>query len=490
MRESKTIKAIPTGDFAMAKVNVKALLIDKGEKYGLILGAVLMLLFASLGVYELSASPDPDKFIKEVDNTAKNVTNSVNGPATGAVPPLPDNIVNPPKISAVHSTWSYNWFFDPIAPPDKRRINPVVLPVSEMQADFMWAKMVANDIKVGADGTPEIGTLPGGGKNGHEARRRACRLSSCRRQLMRQRNAYGPRALPMAPQGLGPMGPMAVRQPAMAAPAVIEGGAREKIEYVPLDPEKLKDKRLAWTIFPRRMVVVQGSFPYKAQIEEIQKALRLDNPIDVFDVYKEEETPLFKGVLVQRQILLPDGTVEIPWADIDVVSNYMRTIYPRKYGDKPDDTNTQYVLLHGGHRLVMPLPILMEGKYPDIRLETIKETIRKQIALNKPPEKKKGPLTGCAARDPFAAIQTARRGRRRPAECRSSRRQGASQGSGNEGRANARDQIRRAARIRADPLHRRRYCARPPLPVPHEGADAKPELVGADGQEGAADQAR
>ena len=379
----------------MAKVNFKNLLVDKGEKYALIAAGALMLLFAILGVLELSASPDTDKFIKDVSATTNSVTSTINGPSDPKyVAQLPDKVVHPPKIGPVSSNWVYNLFFDPIAPPDKRRINPVVLPIAEMQADFMWAKMLANDVREGPDG-PIIGVVPAKGKDklGDNA------ATLVKEQEARQKGAqtYSPRpGLPQAPKG-GPNG--------AAMPAPIETGPRDKVEYLPLDPEKLKDKRLAWTIYPRRMVVVQASFPFKAQIEEIQRALRLENPIDVFDVYKPEETPLFKGVLVQRQVLLPDGTVETPWTDLDVVSNYMRSIYPRKYGDKPDDPSTQYVLLHKGHRLVMPLPMLMGGKYPEIRMETIKETIKKQIALNKPPEVKKDPSQLLGQGDPFESVR-------------------------------------------------------------------------------------
>ncbi len=40
----------------------------------------------------------------------------------------------------------------------------------------------------------------------------------------------------------------------------------------------MKDYRPALTLYPQRMVVVQASFPYKAQIEEIQKALSAARP--------------------------------------------------------------------------------------------------------------------------------------------------------------------------------------------------------------------
>jgi hypothetical protein len=179
--------------------------------------------------------------------------------------------------------------------------------------------------------------------------------------------------------------------------APIETGERLGVEYVPLDPEKLEGKRLALTIYPQRMVVVHAAFPYKAQVEEIQKALRIekDKASEVFNLVTNDDPPVrgpyFRGFVVERQILLPDGTVDVPWQPLDAEGNYRSTIFPRKVGDKEDDPSMAYVMLGEEHELDMPLPLLLSGGFPAVQLPGIKATIQKLSTLNKPPAQPKSP---------------------------------------------------------------------------------------------------
>src|SRR5262249_5274185 len=98
-----------------------------------------------------------------------------------------------------------------------------------------------------------------------------------------------------------------------------------------------------------------------------------------------DATPQFRGFVVERQILLPDGRVDVPWKNLDVEANYRETIFPRKYGDTDEEPGAQYVMLNEDHELTMPLPLLLSGKYPEVGLKSILSTVQKLSALKKPP---------------------------------------------------------------------------------------------------------
>lgn len=168
--------------------------------------------------------------------------------------------------------------------------------------------------------------------------------------------------------------------------AQIEVGERLGIEYVPLDPEKLEGKRLALTIYPQRMMIIHGAFPYKEQVQEIARALRIKEPAEIFDP-KNDAAPIFKGFLIQRKILYPDYRIAADWHTLNYESHYKDTIYPRTLGDQEDPPELSYVKLPPEAEMVMPLPDLsaMKGRYPEIGLESIRNTIQKASALSKPP---------------------------------------------------------------------------------------------------------
>jgi hypothetical protein len=356
----------------MAKANFKTLLIDKGERYVLIAAGGAMLLFALLGVMNMSSGTDPNAIVNDLTNVASKQTTALNSPDPKDVSPPP--ALTPPKTNDFKSPSKDKLWFDPVAPPDKGRINPRVLKIAEIQANFLHAKVKAYDIRESGDGSKQIAVLPGQGKDKIDA--------DVAKQFVTE--ATQRFAIAASPLRKGPGAPPA---------AEIQAGPRDEVEYVPLDPERLKDKRFALTIYPRRMVIIQASFPYKEQIKEIKEALRLENANEVFDVYKPEETPRFLGVLLQRQVRYPDGKIESDWADLDVEARYRTSIFPRKVENKPEEPGVPYVLLPSGsgHRFTMPLPALLSGSYPEIRLPTIVDTIKKLAALNRPPEKSQAP---------------------------------------------------------------------------------------------------
>ena len=451
----------------MAKINVKALLVEKGERYAVYAAGGIMLLLMIVGIIKLGDAPNPQDLIKDIDGSAAKITSAVNNPK-GDVPLLPDYATKHQVFVAVRGGTANSLFFDPINPPDNRRINPSVLPIFDIQADFIGAKILAYDIRITEDGEMRIGVMkltstkgeptdkskhaefinqlqskggtrkkapagfngnPGTGFMGHPMGQMgylgnpaAGIMGNPMGQMGYPANPMGQMGYPANPMAgimgnpasgfMGnPMGQMgfAGRPPGpgiMGNPmgqmgymggspgnypggpggnAAIESGDRYGIEYVTLDPEKLEGKRLALTIYPQRMVVIQAAFPYKAQVEEIRRALRLSATAEVFDP-ANDAVPLFRGFVIERQVLQPNGKVDIDWQPLNVEEKYRETIFRRTVSEQPERPEMQFVKLPEENQLVMPLPWLVSGGYAGLRLAPLLETIRKLQILNKPLE--------------------------------------------------------------------------------------------------------
>ena len=169
----------------------------------------------------------------------------------------------------------------------------------------------------------------------------------------------------------------------------IEGANDEEID------KQLNGRRLAITIKPARMAVLQASFPYRAELEKFRIALRLK---DINQLFQQQEEPVFYGVDVQRREYRPRGKGQEPellqdWTSVDLAAESQELRAVKLYYNE-DDQNLRRVMLHEDHLLVMPLPHEYpgSGKYPDFsKLKTINDSIAKMKkqdkSLNQPPPK-------------------------------------------------------------------------------------------------------
>lgn len=450
----------------MAKVNVKQVMIEKGERYAFMAAGGITVLLMILGLMEMSDSPDSDQFVKDVEQNTQRIKSSINNPSAD-VPQLPDHARRNVTFPAVRMADLRALNFDPIAPPDTRRTNPSVKQVAEIEAKFMWAKIPALDIR-DIGGKPHIGVMftKAAKVENIDKERRGQFMKDLDRRLNINRPKRNPNMGMMGqfgfmgggpegpggfnlgggpegpglggmdlgggpgpggpggpgpggpgPGGPGPGGPGGpggrfgimggegvgfdgrghVMGPMGGHGAPIETGERQGVEYVPLDPDKLGDRRFALTIYPQRMVIIHAAFPYRDQIREFARALRLKDDAEVFDP-KNDAAPIFKGFLIQRRMLYLDNRVAADWHDLNYEAHYRETIYPRALGDHEDPWELAYVKLPVESKMVMPLPDLsgLKGTYPEITLKSIQDTLQKARDLNKPPAlpKSTSKLTG------------------------------------------------------------------------------------------------
>jgi hypothetical protein len=404
---------------AKSKTSMKDLFLKKGEFIALgIAGAGLVILLL-WGVMTGLGAENPDKISKELTTKSQSIQSMLaqNDPnAESAKPPvLPDWVNKPPAYSKI-SPYDFpisGPLFDPIAKPDTKRENPNVLRIGNYQADIIRAPMKAYDITY--DDPPKIAvkiTKTKGkfdktelAKLGKDLRTRA-KSGSAKHKT--KKKAARPAAMPPGGFPPGAMPPGMVDSPdggGMLMPGMEGTGGygfgmdngfdlsaqrtETAISYVPLDAldqSMAEGKYPAMTVMPLRMVVINADFPFKDQVEEVKRAMRLRSAAEALPYVR------FDGFNVRRRVSYTKSNGEVavvqPWADYDYVDKYIELIDARKIADyfegadpnRPRDAYLPYFYRYED-ALVMPLPELVTelGSYPEIKLPSITATIDKMI---------------------------------------------------------------------------------------------------------------
>lgn len=460
----------------MAKAGGKDFLIEKGEKLGLGIAAGLGLLLLALGIMGLGNRPqDPDRYQRELKTKADALTATMNQP-TADILPVSADLARPATAEPVKFAANVAAYFDATTPPDGRRTAPLVLSLTEGQADMVTLKIPATDIqflernesgevtkfKVGVVATKEKDKAEPG-KFLADISKRFGKGMLRYRQNPGAGTAGGAGMLGGPPGGAGALGGpppgaggggmfgagggmiggpppggggMLGGPPPGAGGGMIGGpppggggfggrgggpppggpsfpGApgglggvqdeRLEVKYLfgssdeEIDKEmaKVPGARLAITIQPQRMVVLQASFPYAAQLLNYARALRYKDVKELYAV--PDDMPTFLGVDVQRRTYQMKGREREmiqDWTPVDPTTNsqFLRAV---AIGYKEDSLDLKRVMLHEDHLLVMPLPHEIAGKYPETNppnLPTIKQAISKSKlqdpkALAGPPPK-------------------------------------------------------------------------------------------------------
>jgi hypothetical protein len=413
----------------VAKVNFKELLLAKGEKGLLILGAVGLGGLLIWSVMTAFGGPDsPSVTAQKLQSEAQRIQSGVNSTAEGQVDDLPEWVKKQSGFVMVDGR-NYQMAppFEPTLEPSKLRdLPPVLTPLPRdigggVQYNLIRAPMPAYDVKI-ENGKVLIGVLSQVKINPNDKQV----ISKFRRGIKdRAGNAANLRQQP--PQGGNPggggrggAGMGAPGGPGMGAPGGpgMGGGGRGGgmmggmggrgggmsggmggynanenrtetfVKYVtPEEFDKNPSYVPAVTVYPLRMVSVQMAFPLKQQFEEIRKALKLQSLSEAIELsgYNKPEG-LFLGIEVERREIMPDGTA-FEWAKFDHENIYRTTIMNRKLGDLEDDGYASYFTLPAyNQRLAAPYPILAEGLggYDTITLDSIAESIERLKAQNKP----------------------------------------------------------------------------------------------------------
>lgn len=318
----------------MAKANFKDILLQKGEKIAIGFGAVLLGLFAVLGVMALAGADSPEGTAKDFSNQASRIQSQVAAQG-GPAEPLPEAYTKPFKIVELKS----GEFalagspFEPVAMPDLLHDNPRVLNIVDAHFSILRAPMRAIDIQYIDEKTVQVGYLKDGIKKNTNTKKINDEIRKFLKDQERagkgmQNRPKGPYPPPRGPAGPGgapggpgtppgggfpggrggPGGPGGPGMPpggfgGPGGPGMPPGSGspdggdmsgfgggmmgsgfggygnalRDDRTIAYATPEEIQQKNLplAETVYPLRAAVVHMAFPLKQQIDEVRKALRI-----------------------------------------------------------------------------------------------------------------------------------------------------------------------------------------------------------------------
>jgi uncharacterized membrane protein YgcG len=152
-------------------------------------------------------------------------------------------------------------------------------------------------------------------------------------------------------------------------------------------------KKLAKTVFPTRMAIVSGSFPYRAQLEEYRRALHFDSIESMLGTV----SPEFLGIMVQRRTVKPNGEPITDWEDLDIDTPIKQLKLMSTGYAKENEEFQRYGIIVYPNRLVMPRPKLIRHEnYPDEKLSLLTKVItdakKSTEVVAPPPPPRKSPF--------------------------------------------------------------------------------------------------
>lgn len=434
---------------AKVKFDPKDFLLRKGEVLVMGVSGFFLLLMLIWGASTWSTAKDPEKESKQLSDKAKGVSQKINNgtadPADSDKIQLPPWVVKPYVFNTASATAfkQSGPLFDPTAQPSTKRENPGVLTIGEYQVDMTRAAMLGYDIifdPTSGDALIAVLTTKSENKLDDEKIKKATddlragvdrnfRARQKLRDQLKQQNQNngpgpggvgpmgpGPGGVGPGPGGFGSMPPMGMMPPGMS-PGGTLGGTYEQnnrrteqaIKYIPLKEidTAIKAGNLpAFTVLPLRLVTVHAVVPYKKQLEEIKRSLRLPIPpmnakkedIERSDAEAKQWGPWYDGFEVQRRVtrIMPNGQEVVieDWPDTkdpkDTSGNYkveelyIDRIDTKKIADHFDEGYIPYFLKQD-MALSMPMPQLAKDlnvKYPEIKLKDILDNIEKLKKAN------------------------------------------------------------------------------------------------------------
>jgi hypothetical protein len=448
---------------AKPKLDLKGFLLRKGEVLVMGVAGFFLALLLIWGVSKRTSAQDPTKIANDLKMKSQAVYTKIQSGTpdeTDAqalkLPPwlTTSNAFKPAHVPQFTQTGP---LFDPTAQPNTKRENPGVLGLGEYQVDLTRAAMLGYDITPDPNGDPLIAVLV---KKAETSKLDKTKIDDAANKLRRRGQLFrnnrlrlggmgvpgpggfpgpggpgapgGPGGPPPGPGGPGGPGmggmPPAIGMPpgmGLGGPHGFAGGGafgdgqrtELAIKYIPLkeiDAAVAKGNLPAFTVIPLRLVTVHAVVPYKKQVDEIKRALRLPSPRPILDgtgkvtnqaeIDKAEADarqwgPYYDGFEVQRRVskIMPDGRLEViqEWPDPpqdpnDTSGNYkfeelyIEKIDTRKIADNFDEGYLPY-FIKPEMMLAMPLPQLAKDlnvKYPEVKLKEIVENIERLKKAN------------------------------------------------------------------------------------------------------------
>ncbi|HEV3203231.1 MAG TPA: hypothetical protein VGY77_02555, partial [Gemmataceae bacterium] len=319
----------------LKNIDFKQLLLQKGERFALVVCVGIMGLL--LVIYGLSSvlSAGPQKNVDEITKLRASADSSwKSSQPTEGLESLPDDLkgVEYKKVDADLYACT-QLYFQLLEREDKKWRIPLVLAPDEFQVGLLRTALQSYILQKDPNGKivamvlKEKAAADKMSEQAQKNRREAFKKVDGLLGSIQKKLKSNPRTIvPPLPPGGGEGGMGA------AGPGGREGGiglglpggpgdrgqsaAIKEMDLKPVPVDKLEGEILAEAYTPIRMVEVIGMFPYKAQLEEFRKALRMNTVEELF--HEQASTPEFTGFNIQRRVYTLDGKpVREEWEDLD-----------------------------------------------------------------------------------------------------------------------------------------------------------------------------
>lgn len=386
---------------------------DKGEKIALGVCLAIMVLFGAIGLWGSITAPSPkanaDEMKKQADSKKSAFANAEPGDSdkpgpesTGTKLALIDKV--DPSAYRGRQMFSESEFID-----TKRR-PPNILTIDDAKASVarvaVRSYMFSKDLKSitvlkggGAPGGAMAG--PGGAQPGGNNPNTAANAGNKSKNItlfLNKKAAASKTGNPYA----------GISDKWVAYLKNIEYAGRKPLEFLTVSAdeyEKMKGSgRPAEQSMPVRMVIVNATFPYRAQLEEFRNKLKLNSFNEVLsDSTANPDDPnqsayafRFLGMNVERRKKKPDGSWDA-WKALDLKGKYLPIAQLADFRFEPEDPNLGFYSIPG---LIMPkLAAFDPTQYPkledaELALPKIKAQVdelerknKELLALSKPKSK-------------------------------------------------------------------------------------------------------
>ncbi len=402
------------------KFNPKDFLLQKGEWLLLGLAGFGLVVLLIMGVSTGTGAENPDDIAGKMSSQAAGIHDKVANDKNQNPPGLPDwfDKIRPGEPVPSNLFIVKGPLFDPVTRPDTRRENPMVFGIEDYEIQLVRGPMKGFDIIRGSDGRDMIAVRITKNKGEYDPTKAKDALAEIKTKQKGRRNqparpmVVAPPPMPPGPAGppAGPGGPRGEGGPGGYGQGAYNPEARrteETIEYIPLetlDKALAEGKVAAVTVHPVRMVVVNATFPYRKELEEIKRAMRLRDLASAAQfgphfgkmVEEKDETGFLtlvekeRSFEIQRRVTqrLPNGTEVVieDWPagvndTYDIRAAYDNKILSKSLADHAEEGYIPYFLRYD-EGLAMPLPELATetGKgatYPRVTIPSIVETEKK-----------------------------------------------------------------------------------------------------------------
>lgn len=349
-----------SANMAMKNLDFKQLMLDKGEKIGLGLALALMLLLVGIGAVSGFTSDNPAQIAEDIRTKASKIEATLaSGPP---VSPLHINagLLKPVETEAV-ALAGYRSEVDNFvetAMDDPKRKNPELLVPDEFHVEMLRVPVKVLIASPQRDKL-QIGVLE------RKEKSKDPNTSRADTQQYIQNRFTAKQHMRNLARFRSTNDYVAYLQRLQMAEA-----SKEEFELKLVDSRKVdKDSRLAITVQPQRMVIVNAAFPYRKQLDAYRMALKVRSLGDLAS--SKDLMPQFLPFNVQRRALDANGKVREPWADLDLVGNYAAA-FQYQFASEEEDANLKDVIFKG---LVMGRPQLARGEYGRPRLNKIDEAL-------------------------------------------------------------------------------------------------------------------